>query len=60
MLNKLSLIIIKLPSAVGTAMFIVSPPFSASGENVKEAFQKMMAEAAKFTFARALGDLTGA
>ena len=46
-------------TAVGTAMFIISLPFSASGGNVKEAFQKMMAEPAKFTFARPLGVLTG-
>ncbi len=46
-------------TAVGTAMFIVSLPFSAAGGNVKEAFCKMMAEPAKFTFARPLGDLSG-
>ncbi len=46
-------------TAVGTAMFIISLPFSASGGNVKEAFQKMMAEPAKFTFARPLGVLRG-
>jgi len=45
-------------TAVGAAMFIVSLPFSASGENVKEAFCKMMAEPAKFTFARPLGNLS--
>lgn len=46
-------------TAVGAAMFIVSLPFSASGKNVKEAFCKMMAEPAKFTFARPLGNLSG-
>lgn len=46
-------------TAMGTVMFIVSLPFSASGGNVKEAFCKMMIEPAKFTFARPLGDLSG-
>ncbi len=46
-------------TAVGTAMFIVSLPFSAAGGNVKEAFCKMMAEPAQFTFTRPLGDLSG-
>ena len=45
-------------TAVGTVMFIVSLPFSASGGNVKEVFLKMVAEPAKFTFARPLGDLS--
>ena len=46
-------------TALGTAMFIVSLPFSASGGNIKEAFLTMMAEPAKFTFARPLGDSSG-
>ena len=46
-------------TAVGTAVFIISLPFSASGGNVKEAFCKMIAEPAQFTFARPLGDLSG-
>jgi len=46
-------------TAVGTAVFIVSLPFSASGGNVKEAFCKMIAEPAQFTFARPLGNLNG-
>ena len=46
-------------TAFGTAMFIVSLPFSASGGNVKEAFLEMMVEPAKFTFARPLGDFSG-
>jgi len=46
-------------TAMGTAMFIVSLPFSALGGNVKEAFCEMMVEPAKFTFARPLGDLSG-
>jgi len=45
-------------TAVGTAVFIVSLPFSASGGNVKEAFCKMIAEPAQFTFARPLGNLS--
>ena len=46
-------------TAAGTAMFIVSLPFSASGGNVKEAFSKMIAKPAQFTFARPLGNLSG-
>ena len=43
-------------TALGTAMFIVSLPFSASGGNVKEAFWKLMGEPAQFAFVRPLGD----
>ena len=41
--------------AVGTAFFIVSLPFSALGGNTGEAAQKLVAEPAKYTFARPLG-----
>ncbi len=39
----------------GTAFFIVSLPFSALGDNVGEAYQKMMVKPAKMTFIRPLG-----
>lgn len=42
-------------TAVGTALFIVSVPFSAAGGNTKQAFKKMVAEPAKFTFKRPIG-----
>ena len=45
--------------AAGTAIFIASIPFSASGGNVKEAFWKMIAEPAQFAFKRPLGDIKG-
>lgn len=40
----------------GTALFVVSLPFSALGGNTKAASKKMIAEPAKFTFRRPLGD----
>jgi ABC-type Fe3+ transport system permease subunit len=43
-------------TVLGTAMFIVSLPFSAAGGNSKEAYQKMMVEPASYTFKRPLGD----
>jgi len=41
---------------VGTAVFIVSLPFSALGGNTKIACQKLVKDPAKFTFKRPLGD----
>jgi hypothetical protein len=41
----------------GTAIFLVSLPFSALGGNVEEAYQKMVVEPAHYTFGRPLGDL---
>ena len=41
---------------VGTAAFVLSLPFSASGKNTEEAFQRLMADPAKYTFNRPLGD----
>ena len=41
---------------LGTAMFVVSLPFSAAGGNSKEAYQKMVVEPASYTFKRPLGD----
>ena len=40
----------------GTLMFIVSLPFSALGGNTGEAFDRLMADPAGFTFTRPLGD----
>ena len=42
-------------TAVGTVFFIASLPFSAPSGSAKEAFQKLVAEPAGFTFARPLG-----
>lgn len=42
-------------TTVGTALFVLSVPFSAAGGNTKEAYQKMVVEPAKYTFKRPLG-----
>ncbi len=39
----------------GTVFFIVSLPFSALGDNVSDAYTKMMVEPARMTFLRPLG-----
>jgi len=39
----------------GTVFFVVSSPFSAIGDNVGDAYQKMMVEPARLTFLRPLG-----
>ncbi|MBU0986357.1 MAG: hypothetical protein KKH68_03805 [Proteobacteria bacterium] len=41
---------------LGSAFFVVSLPFSALGGNAGNAAKKMIAEPAKFTFKRPLGD----
>ena len=43
-------------TVVGSAIFIVSLPFSALGGNTKIACRKLVGDPAKFTFTRALGD----
>ena len=43
-------------SVVGTAIFIVSLPFSALGGNTEIACQKLVEDPVKFTFKRPLGD----
>jgi hypothetical protein len=43
-------------SVLGTAVFIVSLPFSALGGNTKTACRKLVQEPAKFTFTRPLGE----
>ena len=42
---------------VGTAVWIVTLPFSALGGNVGEAADKLIVEPARFTFVRPLGEL---
>jgi hypothetical protein len=39
----------------GTVFFVVSSPFSALGDNIDFAYQKMMVEPARMTFLRPLG-----
>ncbi|BBO92278.1 hypothetical protein [Desulfosarcina ovata] len=41
---------------IGSALFVVSLPFSATGGNVKPAFDRLMADPAMFTFNRPLGE----
>ncbi|MFO8084141.1 MAG: hypothetical protein R6U27_07480 [Desulfobacterales bacterium] len=41
---------------VGTAAFVVSLPFSAPGGNAQEAYERLMADPARYTFKRPLGD----
>jgi hypothetical protein len=43
-------------SVLGTAVFIVSLPFSALGGNTKTACRKLVQEPVKFTFTRPLGE----
>jgi hypothetical protein len=42
--------------AFGTGAFILSLPFSALGGNTDEAFERLMADPARYTFKRPLGD----
>ncbi|NNG00329.1 MAG: hypothetical protein HKM93_13165 [Desulfobacteraceae bacterium] len=41
---------------IGGGLFIISLPFSALGGNTKEAYQRLLEDPAKYTFARPLGD----
>ena len=41
----------------GTAVFIVSIPFSALGGNTRGAYETLVANPARYTFKRELGDL---
>ncbi|UCD89166.1 MAG: hypothetical protein JSW04_12130 [Desulfobacterales bacterium] len=45
-----------LSVVVGSALFIVSLPFSALGGNVNDASQKLIMDPVNFTFNRPLGD----
>jgi hypothetical protein len=44
-------------TVVGTAVWIVTLPFSALGGNVSDATDKLIVEPARFTFVRPLGEL---
>lgn len=44
-------------TVIGTAVFVVSLPFSALGGNVAEAAEKLVVEPVDYTFKRKLGDL---
>lgn len=44
-------------TVVGTAIWIVTLPFSALGGNVSEATDRLIVDPARFTFVRPLGDL---
>jgi hypothetical protein len=46
-------------TAIGTAAFIVSLPFSLPTKSADEAAQKLVVDPAKFTFARPLGRVEG-
>jgi len=48
-----------IATVVGTALFIVSLPFSALGGNVDAASQKLVVEPFNYTFSRPLGDFYG-
>lgn len=43
-------------TAIGTVLFIISVPFSAAGGNTGQAFKKMVADPAKYTFKRPIGE----
>jgi hypothetical protein len=43
-------------TAVGAVFFVVSWPFSALGDNVDEAGEKLVKDPARFTFKRPLGE----
>jgi len=43
-------------TVIGCAVFVVSLPFSALGNNTKEASQKLVKDTAQFTFKRPLGE----
>lgn len=46
-----------LSVVAGTAVYLVSLPFSAMGGNMDKAGEKLVKEPAKFAFARKLGDI---
>ena len=45
-----------IATTVGAVFFVVSWPFSALGDNVDEAGEKLVKEPARFTFERPLGE----
>jgi len=46
-------------TALGTAVFVVSLPFSLPTKSADKAAQKLVVDPAKFTFARPLGEIEG-
>ena len=46
-----------IATAVGSLVYVISLPFSLSGGNQDEAFQKLVADPAKYTFERPLGEM---
>jgi hypothetical protein len=45
-----------IATALGTALFIVSSPFSILGDNSEEASEELIKKPARYTFKRPLGD----
>jgi len=45
-----------IATILGAGLFVISLPFSALGQNVKEAGNKLVVAPAKFTFTRPLGE----
>lgn len=45
-----------IATAIGTAVFIVSSPFSIIGKNSEEASEELIKKPARYTFKRPLGD----
>jgi hypothetical protein len=45
-----------IATVIGTAVFVVSSPFSIIGKNSEEASEKLIKKPARFTFQRPLGD----
>ncbi len=45
-----------ISTVLGTALFIVSLPFSALGGNTKQAYENLIAKPARYTFKRPLGN----
>ena len=46
-----------IATAVGSLVYVISLPFSLSGGNQGKAFQKLVADPAKYTFERPLGEM---
>jgi len=44
-------------TVVGAVLFVASVPFSLTGMNTGESFERLVAEPAGYTFARSLGDV---
>lgn len=46
-----------IATAVGSLVYVISLPFSIPGGNQDEAFQKLVADPANYTFQRPLGEM---